>query len=252
MMSDPEIARRILRCVDLTDLSENCSEHGTAALCARALTAHGPVAAVCVWPQMVSLASTGLQGSTVRVATVVNFPAGEDDLDRVCDDIEEALGDGATEIDCVLPYKAFLRGEVAAVREFLDGVRDVVDGGCTLKVILETGTLAGRKAIEAASRLAIDAGADFLKTSTGKSPIAATPEAAEVMLEVIRASERPVGLKPSGGIRTLAEAQNYLHLGDRIMGPGWATPATFRIGASGLYEALIEAIEGPRAATALD
>jgi deoxyribose-phosphate aldolase len=252
MMSDPEIARRILRCVDLTDLSENCSEHGTAALCAKALTPHGPVAAVCVWPQMVSLASAGVQGSSVRVATVVNFPGGEDDLDRVCDDIEEALGDGATEIDCVLPYKGFLRGDTAAVREFLGGVRDVVDGSRTLKIILETGALGERPRIEAASRLAIEAGADFLKTSTGKSPVAATPEAAEVMLEVIRASERPVGLKPSGGIRTLAQASAYLALADRIMSPGWATPSTFRIGASDLYDALIEVIEGPRAKTAED
>jgi deoxyribose-phosphate aldolase len=251
-MSDAEVARRILRCLDLTDLSENCSEHGTAALCAKALTPHGPVAAVCVWPQMVSRASAGLQGSPVRVATVVNFPGGEDDLERVCDDIEEALGDGATEIDCVLPYKALARGDGSAVREFLGGVRDVVDGGRTLKVILETGTLAERGSIEAASRLAIEAGTDFLKTSTGKSPVAATPEAAEIILEVIRTSERAVGLKPSGGIRTLAQARTYLDLADRVMGAGWATPATFRIGASGLYEALIEAIEGPRAETVDD
>jgi deoxyribose-phosphate aldolase len=249
-MSDAEVARRILRCLDLTDLSENCSEHGTAALVAKAVTPHGPVAAVCVWPQMVSLASAGLQGSSVRVATVVNFPSGDDDLDRVCEDIEEALDDGASEIDCVLPYKALLRGEASAVGEFLGGVRDVVDGGRTLKVILETGTLAQRWSIEAASRLAIEAGTDFLKTSTRKSPVAATPEAAEIILEVIRSSEGAVGLKASGGIRTLADARAYLDLADRIMGPGWATPSTFRIGASGLYEALIEAIEGPRAETA--
>jgi deoxyribose-phosphate aldolase len=251
-MSDAEAARRILRCLDLTDLSETCSEHGTAALCAKALTPQGPVAAVCVWPQMVSLANAGVQGSSVRVATVVNFPGGEDDLERVCDDIEEALGDGATEIDCVLPYKAFLRGDISGVREFLAGVRDVVDGGRALKVILETGALADARTVEAASRLAIEAGADFLKTSTGKSPIGATPQAAEVMLEVIRASERPVGLKASGGIRTLAEARTYLDLADRLMGQGWATPATFRIGASGLFEVLIEAIERPRAEMAQD
>src|SRR4051794_28921296 len=181
-MSDAQAARRILQCLDLTDLSESCSEHGTAELCAKAVTPLGPVAAVCVWPQMVSLARTGLQGSPVRIATVVNFPAGEDELDRVCDDIEEALGDGANEIDCVMPYKAFLRGERAAVREFLAGVRDVVDGGRTLKVILETGVLKDAAAIEAASRLVVEAGADFLKTSTGKAAASASPEAAEIML----------------------------------------------------------------------
>jgi deoxyribose-phosphate aldolase len=100
------------------------------------------------------------------------------------------------------------------------------------------------KLIEAASRIAIEAGADFIKTSTGKTPVSATPEAAEIMLNAIKASGRPVGLKPSGGIRTLADAKIYLDLADRIMGQGWATPKTFRIGASSVYDTLIAAIEG--------
>jgi deoxyribose-phosphate aldolase len=120
-------------------------------------------------------------------------------------------------------------------------VRDIVDGGRRLKVILETGELRDEASIAGASRLAIEAGADFLKTSTGKSPVSATPEAAEAMLGVIKQAGRAVGLKASGGIRTLDEARLYLEIADRIMGPGWAKPATFRIGASGLYDELVAA-----------
>jgi deoxyribose-phosphate aldolase len=125
----------------------------------------------------------------------------------------------------------------------------VVDQGRLLKVILETGQLGERALIETASRIAIDAGADFIKTSTGKTPVSATPEAAEIMLNAIKASGRPVGLKVSGGIRTVADAALYLELADRIMGATWATPKTFRIGASSVYDALIAALEG-RATTA--
>jgi deoxyribose-phosphate aldolase len=123
-------------------------------------------------------------------------------------------------------------------------VRDVVDHGRLLKVILETGELVEPALIEAASRIAIEAGADFLKTSTGKTKVSATPEAAETMLNAIRSSGRPVGLKVSGGIRTVTDAALYVDLADRIMGAGWATPKTFRIGASGVYDALVAAIDG--------
>ena len=243
-MADADIARRALRCLDFTDLSDNCSEHAVDALCARALTPLGPVAAVCVWPQLVPRAREALRGSPVQIATVVNFPAGSEDLERIVDDARGALEDGAEEIDLVLPYKALLRGEPGLARDVVAGVRDMVDGGRRLKVILETGMLPSAEAVAAASRLAIEAGADFLKTSTGKTPVSATPDAAEIMLAAIRESGRPVGLRVSGGIRTLADAALYLDLSDRAMSAGWATPETFRIGASALYDALIAAIEG--------
>ncbi|HEX8166766.1 MAG TPA: deoxyribose-phosphate aldolase [Beijerinckiaceae bacterium] len=243
-MSDAATARRALKCLDLTDLSETCSDPALDALCQKALTRHGPVAAICIWPQFVDRARGVLRGTPVRLATVVNFPAGDEDPERVIDAAEEAVGDGADEIDCVLPYKAFLRGETGLAADLVSGVRDVVDGGRTLKVILETGALGDAGKIEAAGRLAIAAGADFLKTSTGKFRVSATPEAAEAVLAAIRAADRPVGLKVSGGIRTVAAARTYLDLADRIMGEGWATPKTFRIGATALYDALVAAIEG--------
>jgi deoxyribose-phosphate aldolase len=220
--SKTSTARRALRCLDLTDLSESGSGAAIDALCAKALDPRGPVAAVCIWPQFVSRAREALKGSPVHIATVVNFPAGGEDVDRVIDDLHEALGDGANEIDLVLPYKAVLRGDLRRAAEMVSAVRDVVDQGRLLKVILETGELREPALIETASRIAIEAGADFIKTSTGKTPVSATPEAAEIMLEAIKASGRPVGLKPSGGIRTVEDAGLYLDLADRIMGQGWA------------------------------
>jgi deoxyribose-phosphate aldolase len=243
-MSEAAIAQRALRCLDLTDLSETCSDQAIDALCARALTPHGPVAAVCVWPQFVSRAREPLKGSTVRIATVVNFPAGGEDASRVVDDVHESLTDGAQEFDLVIPYRAVRRGDLDVAIEMIASVRDVLDGGRSLKVILETGELGEPALVETASRIAIEAGADFIKTSTGKSAVSATPQAAEIMLNAIKASGKPVGLKPSGGIRTLADAALYLDLADRIMGAGWAKPRTFRIGASSVYDALLTAIEG--------
>jgi len=249
-MSDAEMAQRALRCLDLTDLTDNCTDQAIDALCRKALDPRGPVAAICIWPQFVKRAQDILRGSPVRIATVVNFPAGGEDVDRVTDDVQEALSDGANEIDLVLPYEALRRGDQAIAREMVEAVRDRVDQGRLLKVILETGELKDAALIEAASRLAIEAGADFIKTSTGKTSVSATPEAAEIMLDAIKASGRPVGLKPSGGIRSVADARIYFDLAERVMGPGWATPQTFRIGASSVYDALAAAIDGRDAAAA--
>jgi deoxyribose-phosphate aldolase len=157
----------------------------------------------------------------------------------------QALADGADEIDLVLPYRAFLQGDTAAATAMIDAVRGVVPADShVLKVILETGELVEPAAIHAAAELAVARGADFIKTSTGKTPQSATLEATAVMLGVIQGAGRPVGLKPSGGIRTLDDATHYLTQADDLMGPGWATPATFRFGASGLLTALIAAVEG--------
>ena len=243
-MSDADIAVRALRSLDLTDLTDTCTDQAIDALCRKALDPRGPVAAVCVWPQFVKRAQDNLKGSSVRIATVVNFPAGGEDVSRVADDTQEALSDGADEIDLVIPYEAVRRGDLAAATEMVEAVRELVEGDRLLKVILETGELNDPKLIETASRIAIDAGADFIKTSTGKTPVSATPDAAEIMLNAIKASGKPVGLKPSGGIRTVDDAKMYLDLADRIMGSGWATPRTFRVGASSVFDALIAALEG--------
>jgi deoxyribose-phosphate aldolase len=250
-MSDADLALRALRLLDLTDLSDQANETGTLQLCARAVAAPGPVAAICIWPQFLKLARQTLKASPVRIATVINFPAGNGNCSLIGSDIAEAIADGADEIDLVLPWRAFLAGDAEIAREMVTEAR----GSCgdkTLKVILETGEYPDQAAVRAASELAIAAGADFIKTSTGKTKTSATPAAARTMLEAIKVSGRPVGLKPSGGLRTLADAKTYLDLADEIMGSGWATAKTFRFGASGLYGVLADIIAGTAPAERTD
>lgn len=238
------LARRLMGLLDLTNLEANCGPAEIKALTARALGPPAPVAAVCLWPQFVGDAARTLRDSGVAVATVINFPAGGEDLERVLEDIGEALGDGADEIDLVMPYKAVLRGDTAVAAEMIREAKGVIGPDRLLKVILETGALPDTDAIAAASRLAIGAGADFLKTSTGKHAVSATPEAARAMLSEIARAGRTVGFKAAGGIRTVADAALYLDLAEEAMGPGWATRNTFRIGASSLHAALVTAMGG--------
>jgi deoxyribose-phosphate aldolase len=242
-MTDAETAARALALLDLTDLSDQASEAGTLQLCTRAVATPGPVAAICIWPRFVGVARQTLRDSPVQIATVVNFPAGGSNCALVSGDVAEALGDGADEIDLVLPWRAFLDGDDDIAREMVASAKDQC-GDKLLKVILETGEYPDLGAVKAASELAIAAGADFIKTSTGKTARSASLPAVETMLGVIKTSGKPVGIKPSGGIRTPEDASAYLALADRIMGPGWAQPATFRFGASGLHQVLVDIIEG--------
>lgn len=245
MTDESSIARRALALLDLTDLSDDCSVVDVRRLCERAVTAHGSVAAVCVWPRFVREASEILRGSPVEVATVVNFPTGDEGVADVVATTRVAIEDGADEIDLVMPYRALSVGDEDVVVTMLDAVREVVTTPRRLKVILETGELGTPESVARAARLAIDHGADFVKTSTGKSKVSATPEAVSTMLREIAATRRPVGIKPSGGIRTVSDAATYLRLADEIMGEGWATPRTFRFGASGLLDAILEVLDHP-------
>jgi deoxyribose-phosphate aldolase len=239
--SDIALARRAIALLDLTDLTDDASPDGIARLCERAAE-HG-TAAVCVWPDFVRQSIDALSGTPVFVATVVNFPSGDDRPHAVRVLTERALADGADEIDVVLPYRAWLAGDERRAADVIDGVRNAASG-VRMKVILETGALPDIASIERAARFAIDHGADFIKTSTGKIEISATPEAAKTMLRVIAETDRPVGIKPSGGIRTIADAALYLAIADDIMGPEWVSPATFRFGASGVLDALVAALDG--------
>ena len=241
-MTDKLFAARVLSLLDLTELSDGAREDNVEVLIRKALGPWGKPAAVCIWPQFVSLAAGRLKGKGVAVATVVNFPKGGDDVERTVDDVCEAVRDGADEIDLVMPYRAFLDGDSETPTNMIVAVKERLGDKRLLKVILETGVYPDQITIAAASRLAIEAGADFIKTSTGKLPTCATIEAADTMLGVIKESIVPAGLKPSGGIRTLADAKAYLDLADARMGLGWATPKTFRFGASGLHAAIIEGL----------
>jgi deoxyribose-phosphate aldolase len=126
----------------------------------------------------------------------------------------------------------------------VDAVREAVEGDRRLKVILETGSFPSQEQVEAAARLAIDHGADFIKTSTGKTSVSATTEAVRTKLNEIRRSLRPVGIKPSGGVRSVDDAASYLGLADEIMGEQWATSRTFRFGTSGLLDAVEAVLAG--------
>jgi len=242
-----ESARRALGLIDLTNLNDDCTTADISALTERTVTSHGSVAAVCVWPRFVAQAVGELKGTGVKVATVVNFPGGGTETTAVVAETKQAIEDGVDEIDLVMPYRAFLDGRKGYAEEQIIRVKAAIPEPAILKVILETGEIADPLLIHLASEIAIGAGADFIKTSTGKVAVNATLEAAEIMLTAIeearRDHQRTVGFKPAGGIRTLEDASAYLMLADRIMGRNWVSASTFRFGASGLLDALIAVLE---------
>jgi deoxyribose-phosphate aldolase len=243
-MQHQEAARIALACLDLTSLNDADTEADVAKLCARAGSAHGPVAAVCVWPRFAAFARDRLPPS-IRVAAVANFPDGSDDRVRAVRETKAIVSAGADEVDLVLPVTRMLRGDGPACAGLLQDVREAC-AGLTLKVILETGVLHDAATIRAASGLALAAGADFLKTSTGRTPVGATPAAAAVMLDAIAADPRSrdrAGFKAAGGVRTVADAANYIALVADRLGRAALAPGRFRIGASALLDD-IEAVLG--------
>jgi deoxyribose-phosphate aldolase len=235
-----EAARRALGLVDLTSLNDDDTEERIAALCEQARTPAGDVAAVCVYGRWVPQAVAALRGTGVRVATVANFPAGALDARGARQEAERELADGADEVDVVLPYEAYAAGERAAALEVVRECREA-STGAILKVILETGRLRDPALIGAAAADVLAEGADFVKTSTGKLQPGATLEAARSMLEAIREAGTG-GFKAAGGVRTAEDAAAYLDLAGELLGPDWATPRTFRFGASGLLADLLEAL----------
>jgi deoxyribose-phosphate aldolase len=250
MRDRADMARRVLAAMDLTSLGEDDGPEVARALCAAARTRHGAPAAICVYPELVatareSLAALGL--AHVAVASVANFPDGGSDADRAVREVRRALAAGADEVDVVFPYRALMAGDSASGATLLARCRELRGGRYGLKAILETGVLADPALIARASAIAIEAGADFIKTSTGKVAVNATPEAAATMLRAIREHGGRCGFKAAGGIRTLDEAAVYLDLADAILGPGWAGPQRFRIGASRLL-AEIQSVLDPGSA----
>lgn len=239
--SSADRARAAISLLDLTDLSDDRSAAGIDPLCQRAV--EHQVAAVCVWPEHVPRCVELLADSGVGIATVVNFPKGNQQVSKVLEETLTALSDGATEIDVVMPYKMFRNGDIKPTAALIESVGDLVAPPGILKVILETSELPDAAAIRSATELAIGLGADFVKTSTGKAPGGATLDAARVMLEVIADSDRTVGLKPSGGVKTFDDAMAFLDLAADVMGDDWAEPATFRFGASSLLDALLVQVE---------
>jgi deoxyribose-phosphate aldolase len=230
--------------MDLTTLEGQDTPGKVEALCSKARRPDPadpkvpPVAAVCIYPPLVPVAKRALQGSTVRVASVATaFPSGQASLRARLADVADAVEAGADEVDMVINRGAFLSGRYREVFEEIVAVKEAC-GGAHLKVILETGELGTYDNVRRASVLAMAAGADFIKTSTGKIQPAATLPVTLVMLEAIRdfhdRTGRMVGMKPAGGIRTAKQAVQYLVLVNETLGPDWLTPERFRLGASTL------------------
>ena len=237
----------VLRCIDLTTLEGTDTPSTVRALCARAR--EHSVAAVCVYPIFVRVARAALEGSTVRVAAVSGgFPSAQTFLDVRLAEIRRTAEEGADEIDVVMNRGAFLAGELARVHDEIAASKEA-SGRARMKVILETGELGALDAVRRAAEIALDAGADWLKTSTGKVAPAATREASRAMLEAIRDRGRAVGFKAAGGIRTAAQALEYLRLAEETLGEAQLSPDRFRIGASALLEDVLREINGDRAAS---
>jgi len=238
-----------IRMVDLTTLEGADTPGRVRSLCAKARRPDPsdpscpPVAAVCVYPDLVAPAVVALEGTGVAVASVATaFPSGRASLQTKLVDVKEAVSAGAGEIDMVIDRGAFLAGRYLEVYEEIVAVRQAC-GPAHLKVILETGELATLDNVRRASWLALLAGGDFIKTSTGKVSPAATPPVALVMLEAVRdiaeTSGERHGVKLAGGIRTAKEAIRYLVMVKEVAGEAWLTPELFRFGASSLLNDLL-------------
>lgn len=248
--------RLAVRMMDLTTLEGKDSPGKVRQLCAKALhpldsdPSIGPVGAVCVYPNMVPIAVEALRGSGVHVASVATaFPAGLLPLDIKLADVRRAVEFGADEIDMVIDRGAMLSGQFAKVFDEIAQTKEAC-GQAHLKVILETGELGSYDVVRHASDIAMVAGADFIKTSTGKINPAATPAVTLVMLEAIRdfyyATGRRIGMKPAGGIRTAKQALHYLVLVKETLGDAWLTPDLFRFGASTLLTDVLMQLEKER------
>lgn len=242
--------------MDLTTLEGKDTAGKVRQLCQKAMhplpndPSVGPCGAICVYPNHVQTAKEALAGSTVKVASVATaFPSGQSPLDIKLDDTRRAVDFGADEIDMVIDRGAMLVGDYAKVYDEIAATKEAC-GAAHLKVILETGELGSYDTVRMASELAIAAGADFIKTSTGKIQPAATPPVTLLMLEVIRdhyyATGRRIGMKPAGGVRTSKQALQYLVIVKETLGDAWLTPDLFRFGASALLNDVLMQLEKER------
>lgn len=247
--------------LDLTSLTDTETSADIEALAenARLILDNGDVlhvAALCVFPRFIPLARHYLDQRNlfaVHIATVANFPNGGDDIDMAVTETRACIAYGADEVDVVFPYKAFMSGDEQLAGLLITACKRECGHKALLKVILETGELKTPELIQRASEIAIAAGADFIKTSTGKVAVNATPEAAQSMLQAIAVNDakhtqqhpvKAVGFKPAGGIRTLDDAVIYINAVAEHLGTAAVTPSRFRIGASSVRADLANVLTG--------
>jgi len=245
-----------LSMIDLTTLEGQDTPGKVTQLCRKAVHLHAGrpdiphVAAVCIYPTMIGVARRALAGHDIKIASVATaFPSGMAPLEIKLEETRIAVDEGADEIDMVIARGAFLQGEYQRVFDEIVAVKEAC-GAVHLKVILETGELGTLDRVRRASVLAIHAGADFIKTSTGKIQPAATMPVTLVMLQAIRdhyrATGRMVGMKPAGGIAKAKQAIQYLVMLRETLGEAWLTPDWFRFGASSLANDLLMQLEKQR------
>ncbi|MBU1011700.1 MAG: deoxyribose-phosphate aldolase [Bacteroidetes bacterium] len=248
-----EIYRQILGMIDLTALEGSDTNKKITKLCEMAQSFHlagkniPDVAAICVYPPFVALAKSRLSGSNIQIASVAGaFPSGQSPIKVKLAEISYAIEQGADEIDMVISRGKFLEGDYQTVYDEIAAISEVCKD-VHLKVILETGELETLKNIKRASVIAISAGADFIKTSTGKIQPAATTEAFLVMLDAIKEhyqkTNKKIGIKPAGGISEPEQAIQYYLLVKDVLGEEWLNPQLFRFGASRLASKILDIIK---------
>jgi len=245
----PEVLRNIFGLIDLTSLNSTDSSDKIKKMCSKvsAFEKHYPsfpqVAAICVYPNFVSTVKNALNNKGIKIAAVAaGFPASQTFLNIKVDEAKQAVENGASEIDIVISLGEFLAGNYQLVADEISEIKNAI-GNAHLKVILETGTISDPLKIWEASILAMNAGADFIKTSTGKMQPAATIDAVVVMVEAIKEfykkTGKKIGLKPAGGISTGHDAVIYYTAVEKILGKDWLNSKLFRIGASSLANNLL-------------
>ena len=242
-MSDLQLAsREAIHLMDLTTLNDDDTDQKVIDLCAVAHTAAGNTAAICIFPRFIPIARKTLAAQNtpdIKIATVTNFPHGNDDVDIAVAETKAAVAYGADEVDLVFPYRALMAGNAKVGADMVAACREVCGEKVAFKVIIESGELKTAELIEQASLICIDAGADFIKTSTGKVPVNATLEATKVMIESIKKSGKDVGFKAAGGVKDAQAASDYIQLARDIMGDDWVNADHFRFGASSLLGSLL-------------
>ncbi|MDO9512439.1 MAG: deoxyribose-phosphate aldolase [Bacteroidales bacterium] len=253
IFTEQELLRFLVSIIDLTTLNGNDTADSVEKICQRALAVKNDalsipsVAAVCIYPTYVHQAKKWLAGSEIKLASVAGaFPSGQSPLHIKVAEVAWTVDQGANEIDMVISRGKLIEGNDEEVFDEIKAIREACESA-HMKAILETGELNDSALIRYASELAILAGADFIKTSTGKSNPAATPEAMLIMCETIREyfdkTGIRIGIKPAGGIATIQEAVKYVRIVEEVLGKEWLNPELFRIGASRLLDEVLSKIK---------
>lgn len=255
--TDQEIANHLIKCIDLTCLTDNAGTEENETLCQQAFTPTATVAAICVWPQFITPAKAWLkkfsqqQQQLPAIATVINFPEGENKISSTISEIDNALTYGADELDIVMPYKMILDNQEKQCQQYMQQCMLHIKQHPKLKnkkilkkIIIESGALNSPDKISLATKISMECGADFIKTSTGKTTVGATIEAVTSIAQTIKNNttnnHKKYGLKISGGVATFAQAKEYYRAVCETWGEQQISPDLFRIGASRLLQELIQ------------